>query len=135
MDNSDANSSDDLNPGSSHLSMVEWYAPDQLLKTVKEVFVSSLFSHHADRRAFYTEWQNPDLKPFSLALVNREIPNKLVNIDLKQHIVDVNSPDDEIWVDYVADTGDGGNSTYTVASLLLNDLNVQYDDEQTLGDR
>jgi hypothetical protein len=105
MDKSDVNPSDDLNPASSHLSMVEWYAPDQLLKTVKKVFVSSLFSHHADRRAFFTEWQNPNLKAFSLTLVNSEVSNNLANIDLIAQVVEVNSPSDEIWVDYVADTG------------------------------
>ena len=87
----------DLQPPESYkLSMVEWYSPKQLLKTARDVVVSSLFSHHADRRAFYTEWQNPNLKPI-------EVANGL----------------DEVWLDFVADTGDGGNSTYTIASQVM----------------
>lgn len=28
------------------------------------------------------------------------------------------SKEEELWFDFIADTGDGGNSTYTVARLL-----------------
>lgn len=90
---------DKMSPDSIKLSMVEWYSPKQLLKTARDVVVSSLFSHHADRRAFYTEWQNPNLKPIEAA-----------------------TGMEEVWIDYVADTGDGGNSTYTLATQVLADF-------------
>jgi hypothetical protein len=129
---------DEHNPGSALLSMVEWYAPDQLLSTVKEVIVSSLFSHHADRRAFYTEWQNPHLKPFAVdfhrpSSANQGQAKRLTNINIEAQTAEINSPDEAIWIDYVADTGDGGNSTYTVANLLLNDTDVSYKESTNLG--
>jgi hypothetical protein len=95
-----------LPPNSDKLSMVEWYSPKQLLNTARDVVVSSLFSHHADRRAFYTEWQNPNLKPIEVGLDK-----------------------EEVWIDYIADTGDGGNSAYSVAKQVLSDF-VQVDDGQ-----
>lgn len=97
---------ENMPPDSSKLSMVEWFSPKQLFKTARDVVVSSLFSHHADRRAFYTEWQNPNLKP-----IEPEFGK-------------------EVWIDYVADTGDGGNSTYAVAKQVLGDFVLVEDDEQ-----
>jgi hypothetical protein len=71
--------------------MVRWLDPHQLIDTASRVVISGLFSSYADRR----EMQ---------ALAEAEV------ID--------HSEGSEMWLDYVADLGDGWNSTYTVARLL-----------------
>ena len=71
--------------------MVRWFDPHQLLDTAVRVLLSGIFSSYADNR----EMQG--LSP--------------------QKVFD-RSDGEDIWVDYVADLGDGWNSTYTVARLL-----------------
>jgi hypothetical protein len=89
------------------IPMTPWYDPSQLLQTALQVMVSGLFTQHADRRAFYTEWDNDKLKC----------------------LPDQPFAKDELWFDFVADTGDGGSSTYAVVTQLLsNEIKVGIDD-------
>jgi len=71
--------------------MVRWFDPHQLLDTARRVLVSGVFSSYADKRG-------------EQAREPAEVPDR--------------STDTDLWVDYVADLGDGWNSTYTVARLL-----------------
>jgi hypothetical protein len=71
---------------------VRWLSPIQLLDTAGKVAVSSLFAGYADRRE-----------------VQAALPSPPVRIDPGQ---------DGLWIDYVADLGDGFDPTYTVAWLL-----------------
>lgn len=72
-------------------AMVRWFDPHQLLDTAVRVLLSGLFSSYADSRE----------------LQARE-PAEVFD----------HSGAGELWVDYVADLGDGWNSTYTMARLL-----------------
>ncbi|HEV2775810.1 MAG TPA: hypothetical protein VGV90_09485 [Solirubrobacteraceae bacterium] len=74
--------------------MVRWFDPHQLLDTAVRVLLSGMFSSYADSR----EQQ---------AREPAEVPDR--------------SQQPELWLDYVADLGDGWNSTYTVARLLAAD--------------
>ena len=67
-----------------------WFDPGQLLRTGVRVIVSELFGQNADRRILD-------------ALAHQSIG-----------VCDY-STWDELWLDYVSDTGDGWNSTYGVA--------------------
>jgi len=71
-----------------------WLALSVLARSVKPVVISGLFAQFGDRR---------------------EVEAVLAQgcIDMSEH--------DELWVDYVADTGDGFNATATVANLLARD--------------
>ena len=71
--------------------MVRWLDPHQLIDTAVRVLLSGIFSAYADPRQLQ-------------ALEPAEIFDRSGGIDL--------------WLDYVADLGDGWNSTYTVARLL-----------------
>ncbi len=71
--------------------MVRWFDPHQLIDTAVRVMVSGLFSSYADNRELQ-------------AREPAEVPDRSGHADL--------------WLDYVADLGDGWNSTYTVARLL-----------------
>src|SRR3954451_24149855 len=71
--------------------MVRWFDPHQLVDTAVRVLLSGMFSSYADSRE----------------LQARE-PTEVLD----------RSADADLWLDYVADLGDGWNSTYTVARLL-----------------
>jgi hypothetical protein len=80
--------------------MVEWYNPLQLLQTAQQVVASTVFGRHADHRLLE-------------ALADTAA---VAHDDFR---TDANGqPREEIWIDYVADTGDGWNSTYAVASSV-----------------
>ena len=83
--------------------MVRWLDPHQLVDTAARVVLSGIFSSYADNRELQA------LAP--TAVLDRSEPS-------------------ELWLDYVADLGDGWNSTYTVARLLATDkLELERDGE------
>jgi hypothetical protein len=83
--------------------MVRWFDPHLLVDTAVRVLLSGMFSSYADSRE----------------LQAREPAEVL---DRSAH------PD--LWLDYVADLGDGWNSTYTVARLLAaEELELERDGE------
>ena len=83
--------------------MVRWFDPHQLIDTAVRVLLSGVFSSYADSR----EQQ---------AREPAEVPDR--------------SRQPELWLDYVADLGDGWNSTYTIASLLATEgLDIEREGE------
>jgi hypothetical protein len=89
--------------------MVRWLDPHQLVDTAVRVLLSGVFSAYADSR----EMQ---------ALEPAEVPDRSAEADL--------------WLDYVADLGDGWNSTYTVARLLATEeLKLDWEGETYATER
>lgn len=91
--------------------MVRWFNPDLLMKLLWQVIVSGLFGQYADRRLIEAAL---DTVP-EAELVKRA------------EIAITATPDSEgaIWIDYVADLGDGFDATYAIAYLLAqNELTV-----------
>jgi hypothetical protein len=89
--------------------MVRWLDPHQLVDTAVRVLLSGIFSSYADSRELQ-------------ALEPAEVPDRSGAADL--------------WLDYVADVGDGWNSTYTVARLLATDeLTLDWDGETHATER
>lgn len=80
-----------------HAGMVRWLHPAQLLRTGLDALVAAVFGARADHRLIE-------------AVVRPQEPY----FDYSQETL----PDGDFWLDYVADTGDGWDSTYTVARLL-----------------
>jgi hypothetical protein len=78
--------------------MVGWYDPQQLGRTAIEVALSTIFGRHADYRLLEALRDGAEIHDYREG--------------------DDGRPRQEIWIDYVADVGDGWNSTYAVASLL-----------------
>jgi len=79
--------------------MVGWYDPPQLLRTAGQVVTSTIFGRHADYRLIEALYDDPDDLP-------DDDPTHFI-IDYSQH--------KDFWLDYVADLGEGWNSTYAVA--------------------
>jgi hypothetical protein len=74
-------------------SMVGWYAPLQLIRTGFSVAVSTLFGRNSDYRLLEALAAPKDFLP-------DEPPCRR---------------DEDFWIDYIADLGDGWNSTYAIA--------------------
>ncbi|MGH9947940.1 MAG: metallophosphoesterase [Pyrinomonadaceae bacterium] len=86
--------------------MVGWYDPFQLARTGYEVFVSTMFGKHADKRIIQ-------------AILDAGSGNERLYHEIKEQ------EGKDFWFDYVSDVGDGFNSTYTVAYHLTEpDLNL-----------
>lgn len=83
--------SDESELGFRRRPMVRWFDPHQLVDTAVRVLVSGVFSSYADSRELQ-------------ARERAEVPDR--------------AGEAEFWLDYVADLGDGWNSTYSIASLL-----------------
>ena len=79
--------------------MVGWYDPRQLIRTAFEVFISTIFGKHADRRIIEALSDAEDLKEKFYYDFSTENKN-------------------EQWIDYISDVGDGFDSTYTMAYHL-----------------
>jgi hypothetical protein len=77
--------------------MVGWFEPKQLTGTGIKVLLSSLFGAYSDKREIQAAL-HPDQK--------------------SDEIAHDYSSQKEIWFDYIGDTGDGWDSTYTMARLL-----------------
>ena len=80
-------------------SMVGWYEPRQLARTAYQVFLSTIFGRHADRRLIQVGHAPTD-------------PSVELSFDFSRY---GNGP---FWFDYIADVGDGFDSTYTMARYL-----------------
>lgn len=94
----------DMNDRETHRDMVRWFHPSVLLDSARRAIVSALFGEYADRRLIQAA-----LDPAPEAeLVQRYNCNELFQPD----------ENGAIWIDYVADLGDGFDSTYAIAYLL-----------------
>jgi hypothetical protein len=83
--------------------MTRWFDPALLAKLLWNVIVSGLFGQYADRRLM-------------IAALDTAKPDELVKRAEKARLIP--GEDNAIWIDFVADLGDGFDSTYAVASLV-----------------
>ncbi len=90
--------------------MVGWFEPGQLLDTGIKALVSSVIGQHSDRRLLEA-LQRPDLGYYDYTCHYRERADGALEPDPAR-------PRNSLWLDYVADVGDGWNSTYAVAYHL-----------------
>ena len=86
--------------------MVAWYDPRQLARTAVEVVVSTIFGRHSDYRiteALVPPDENDDV--FGDEAGAPPDADGIYDYSLGQ----------TMWLDYISDTGDGWDSTYSVA--------------------
>ncbi|MBL8590235.1 MAG: metallophosphoesterase [Methylobacteriaceae bacterium] len=93
--------------------MTGWFSPPLLVRLLGRVLVSGLFGHYADRRLVIAALDTP-AKEELLRRARAFLPDGAAR---KPGQID---PDGEgaIWIDYLADLGDGFDATYAIASLL-----------------
>lgn len=101
--------------------MTPWYGPKALAQTGLRDFISRVFGSYADQRIMQAA---VDYKP------PEEISLRYNYSDPAGERAIPPAGDGAIWVDYVADTGDGFDSTYAVSSMLAEpNLKVEFVDE------
>jgi 3',5'-cyclic AMP phosphodiesterase CpdA len=96
--------------------MTRWYDPVQLMRTGVDVFAAALFGRHADHRLLESLAQGTD-GFFDYTRPIRRDATGAPRMNAATHAFE-SEPDrttEEIWIDYIADAGDGWNSTYAVA--------------------
>jgi hypothetical protein len=84
--------------------MTGWFHPVLLCKLLLKVIISDVFGQYADRRLMQAALDPAD---------NKEL---LKRADVSEHMV--KDSDGALWLDYVADLGDGFDATYAIAYLL-----------------
>jgi hypothetical protein len=99
----------------SRLKMVSWFSPIILLRTLQDLVLSKIVGSQVDTRELQSVNEN---------IHGNEQQDLLCKI---QNPYKNTQPDEDFYFDFIADTGDGWNSTYTVASLLSRDYLV-FDD-------
>ena len=86
--------------------MVGWYDLGRLFHTAIQTLLSSTIGKHSDRRLIQAlSSQRKEYYDYTFHYTDSE----------KEPVIDLKNPRKEIWLDYVADTGEGWNSTYAVA--------------------
>src|SRR6185436_690887 len=100
-------------------SMVQWFDPPLLLRTTTEVLVSTIFGGHSDYRLIEALAVGNDTPHDYTKTYREETDGQYLRDELDNCVVDESqSPREDIWIDYVADTGDGWNPTYCIAYYL-----------------
>ncbi|MGY2850680.1 hypothetical protein ACVIWU_008294 [Bradyrhizobium sp. USDA 4509] len=85
--------------------MAHWFNPVLLFKLLVNVVLSSIFGSYADRRLLIAALDTTDTQ-------------KLLQRAQETRRTLQPGPDGALWLDFVADLGDGFDSTYAVATLL-----------------
>src|ERR1043166_789731 len=86
--------------------MVGWYDRRQLARTAVDVAVSTVFGRHADYRVTEALVSPND---------NEDIFGDEAGLAADADDICDYSGGQSLWLDYIADTGDGWHSTYSVA--------------------
>src|SRR5690349_22734806 len=81
--------------------MVRWLGPRGLSATAMQVLLSTIFGAYSDKREIQAALKEPTESDFA--------------------------DSDSMWFDFLADTGDGFNPTYTTARLVAGDVVVEHD--------
>jgi hypothetical protein len=94
--------------------MTPWFRPALLAKLLWRVIVSDLFGQYADRRLIVAALDTVTDPHELVARAQQFMPGK----DNEEVWALNPDPDGAIWIDFVADLGDGFDATYAIASLL-----------------
>jgi hypothetical protein len=110
--------------------MVGWYDPVQLSRTGVEVLITTILGKYADQRLIQALTARAGViydftkaQPEIISLGDPLNPGKVeAPVILNGEFVTAGNsephPDQPLWLDFVADTGDGWDSTYAVASAI-----------------
>ncbi len=95
--------------------MVAWFDPAQLARTGLKTALSSLFGAYSDKR----EMQAALNKGLDASRLRHDPQSRESHIlDPAPLDGDYSDQEGDVWFDYMGDTGDGFNSTYTMAKIL-----------------
>lgn len=109
--------------------MVHWYNPKLLARVGVRTVISSVFGQYADQRLVQAATDQASVEElfsrYDYSDPNAPDARRRLKVD----------DDGTFWIDYIADTGDGFGSTYTMAYLLAKEsLDVPGAGELKAGD-
>jgi hypothetical protein len=84
-------------------TMTSWFKPILLSKLLLSVIISETFGQYADRRLVHAAL---DKQPVDASRAETDVMAELKNSS------------GDVWIDFVADLGDGFDATYSIAYLL-----------------
>jgi hypothetical protein len=117
--------------GLAKAAMVGWYDPRQLIRTGIDVAVSTIFGRNSDFRLLEA-LRNPITREF----YDHSVECDIIKQDATDAVVEkTDRPRSEIWIDYIADVGDGWDSSYSVAYNVAQDLQLTAPDRSTHATR
>ncbi|MCI0489625.1 MAG: metallophosphoesterase [Blastocatellia bacterium] len=102
-------------PQVERLKMTPWFDPGELLRTGVRTLISTIFGRHSDYRLIEALATGPEGEDFYDHTCEYKLSETGEYVSVKDR---PRNPKEAIWIDYVADTGDGWNSTYTIAYHL-----------------
>lgn len=105
---------------------VRWLAPAQLARTAVKVLLASVFADFGDKRELEGGFAADVLDLDRLPLSGQPAQPVVRDVELPGHGRDPGGPliqeaGRELWIDFVADLGDGFDASYTVATVLAQD--------------
>ncbi len=96
--------------------MVNWFDPNLLVRIQSEAVISTLFGGHSDYRLIEALATSTDGLHDYTSHYLEDRDGRYLRDEQGQLVKDVSKPArEEMWFDYIADTGDGWNSTYAIA--------------------
>jgi hypothetical protein len=99
-------------------TMTSWFRPDLLAKLLWRVIVSEMFGQYADRRLIVAAL-DPISEKDLLQRARQFVPGTpMDNADDRPPTLFDEDDQEAVWIDFVADLGDGFDATYAIASLL-----------------
>lgn len=94
-------------PSYDQAPMVGWYEPVQLARTAVSVATSTIFGRHSDHRLVEALAAEPS-EYFDYSVADDGVARS------------------DLWIDYAADSGDGFNSTYSIARAVARKLTLRW---------
>ncbi|MEO8666183.1 MAG: hypothetical protein ABI462_11880 [Ignavibacteria bacterium] len=88
------------------MPMVKWFDPSQLINTGIKIVFSTIIGEQSDKRLLQA-LASSKKEYFDYSNYYNEVEERIV--------ADRINPRKEMWIDYISDTGDGWNPTYSVA--------------------
>jgi hypothetical protein len=99
-------------------TMTSWFRPDLLGKLLWRVIVSDLFGQYADRRLIVASLDPVTPDEFAKRAQQFVPETKFENENDRPPTLFTKDDEGAVWIDFVADLGDGFDATFAIASLL-----------------
>lgn len=98
--------------------MVDWLSPTELARTGVKAVLSGVFGAYADKREVMAALYPGNQAELENFAADAEARTATASLHPRPAVDGDYSGQGEIWFDYIADLGDGFNSTYTMARLV-----------------
>lgn len=107
--------------------MVSWFHPLELGRTAIQALISQIFAEYADKREMQAGFAPDDLSQVEMLINAAPHIEATATVKPTDRGI-IKTTKKEIYVDFIADLGDGFEATFTMAKLLAKE-NILYNEE------